>query len=107
MPESEVFKMAMQGGMFGLWLIFIVWLLYRGAPMLRETMATMSADHKEAIMVAAKVAAEMISQHEKTCREERQQLQTQFAAERSADRQSRHDMANEFQRAIAEVVGSR
>lgn len=105
MPESEVFKMAMQGGMFGLWLIFIVWLLYRGAPMLRETMATMSADHKEAIATAGKAAAEMLALHERSCREERQMLQTQFAQERAADRMSRQEMSNAFQSAIAEVAG--
>jgi vacuolar-type H+-ATPase catalytic subunit A/Vma1 len=107
MPESEVFKTAMQGGMFGLWLIFIVWMLWYGAPMLRDTMAKMTADNKEAVSVVAKATAEMLSQHEKSCREERQMLQVQFAQERSADRQSRHDMANDFQKALAEVVGSR
>lgn len=37
MPDSELFKVIMQGGMFGLWLVFVVWALFRGAPMLQQT----------------------------------------------------------------------
>lgn len=36
MPESEIFKMAINGGMFGLWVLFLLWLFNRGIPMAKE-----------------------------------------------------------------------
>lgn len=36
MPESEMFKMVMNGGMLGLWIFFLWWLFTRGAPMMKE-----------------------------------------------------------------------
>jgi len=104
MPDSEVLKMVLQGGMFALWAIFLVWLLFYGAPSLERTLKQMSADHsatlattaqkhEEAVRVqAAKneaAVAALAEAHEaavaalaRECREERQEERQRMGEER-------------------------
>ncbi len=49
MPDSEVIKVLIQLGSFGLLAIITVWLLWKGAPMLRDTLVKMEADHSTTI----------------------------------------------------------
>lgn len=46
MAESETFKVILQGGSFGLLAIAVVWMLYYGAPMIRDTLKSLSASHE-------------------------------------------------------------
>lgn len=57
MPDSEAFKLILQGGSFGLLAIGVVWLLFWFAPRLQGTLEKMTADHRatvEAVQAACK-----------------------------------------------------
>lgn len=54
MPDSEVFKVILQGGSFGLLAIFVVWVLFRGAPMLQTMLEKISNDHKSTVAIITK-----------------------------------------------------
>lgn len=49
MPESEIFKMAINGGMFGLWIFFLWWLFCRGAPMAKEHVEKVISSNQNAL----------------------------------------------------------
>jgi ribosomal protein L20A (L18A) len=49
MPESEMFKTVMQGGMLAMWAVFGWWVLTRGVPMLKEEVNKMSSSHQEMV----------------------------------------------------------
>lgn len=49
MPESEIFKTVMQGGMLSLWVFFGWWCLTRGVPMLKEEISKMVASHQSMV----------------------------------------------------------
>lgn len=55
MPESEIFKVIIQLGSFGLLAIAVVWMLYYGAPMIRDTVTALGKSHEAAV---AKIAEE-------------------------------------------------
>lgn len=46
MAESEILKVILQGGSFGLLAIAVVWMLYYGAPMIRDTLKSLSLSHE-------------------------------------------------------------
>lgn len=46
MPESEIFKVIIQLGSFGLLAIAVVWMLYYGAPMIRDTVKGLAESHQ-------------------------------------------------------------
>lgn len=96
MPESEMFKMVMQGGMLGLWIFFGWWCLSRGVPMVKEEINKMTTSHqtmvkdltceftknteglntthKEAVASLNQTHREVVDQLAKECREERKEL---------------------------------
>lgn len=49
MPESEIFKMIMNGGMIGVWVYFLYWLLQKGVPLLKEQVEKMILSHQATV----------------------------------------------------------
>lgn len=49
MPDAEMFKIILNGGSFGLLAIGVVWALFWGAPMLRDTLREISTQHTTAV----------------------------------------------------------
>lgn len=49
MPESEVFKLVMNGGLFGLWVLFLLWLFNRGIPMAKTHVETVIASNQASL----------------------------------------------------------
>jgi hypothetical protein len=47
MPDAEIIKLIINGGMFGLWLIVVYWLLFHGVPLLKTTIEKMLVTFKE------------------------------------------------------------
>lgn len=54
MPDSEMLKVILQGGSFGLLAIFVIWVLFRGAPMLQTMLEKISTDHKATVAIITK-----------------------------------------------------
>lgn len=50
MPESEMFKMILQGGMLGLWIVVVWWGLAKGIPMLKEQVDRLIASHQATVL---------------------------------------------------------
>ena len=50
MPESEIFKMALQGGMLGLWILVICWVLKYGIPLMKEQIDRLIASHQTTVL---------------------------------------------------------
>lgn len=44
LPDSEMFKLIMNGGLFGLFVLFFVWLLFKAEPNYRKTVETIVAE---------------------------------------------------------------
>lgn len=49
MPESELFNIVLQFGMFGLWAVFMWWVLTKGVPMIRDAMVEMGKSHEAVV----------------------------------------------------------
>jgi ABC-type transport system involved in cytochrome bd biosynthesis fused ATPase/permease subunit len=99
--DVEIFKIILNGGMFGLLAIIVVWILFYGAPMVRDALI----QSRKAIENLAKAHLEALSAQEEKCRLERQEWFEKYAQEREKDRQSRHDSNNQLQAAIAQIAG--
>ncbi len=106
MPESELFKVVLQGGMLGLWCFFGWWCLARGVPLLKEIMerqattsqkmvSELSADlkhcsdkqnqcHLEACRALADGHRNVVKELAAQCREERKELLALIHLDRSA-----------------------
>lgn len=83
MPESELLKVILQGGSFGLLAIAVVWMLYYGAPMIRETIKALGESHEAVVMrLTDKIEA---SDHEHT-------RQLELIAERIAATEQQHTL---------------
>lgn len=98
MPESEIFKTIIQLGSFGLLAIAVVWMLYYGAPMIRDTIKALGASHEMCqTLMAAKMElqakeqtaqvraiveaqADLVRTMDANCREERITLAKMLAA---------------------------
>lgn len=109
MPESEVFKMVMNGGMLGFWAVAFWWALAKGVPLLKELFekqnATinnltaafeknshdLSAGHREQVRLLADAHTAAVERLDKgyretvkhvtdECREERKELRDAFYA---------------------------
>lgn len=93
MPDAEILKVALQGGMFAVWMIFIWWLLFHGAPMLKVIFESMNKTI-ERLAEQHRLAAD---RKEVECREERRELAERYASEREKDRNARHDANNQLQ----------
>jgi len=92
MPESEIFKVIIQLGSFGLLGIAVVWMLYYGAPMIRDTirdlgqiheksvsriadeMKAANAKHAETIVGIVTEHTKIVAQMDANCRQERIQM---------------------------------
>lgn len=70
MPDSETFKLILNGGSFGLLAIGVVWVLFWGAPMLKNTLEKITDAHLKAI--------DTVTEH---CREETKEQREWLAAE--------------------------
>jgi len=72
MPESEIFKMVMQGGMLALWMVFGWWCLSRGVPMVKDEIKNMTSSHqsmvKDLTCEFTKNTADLNSTHKDACR---------------------------------------
>lgn len=62
MPESEIFKVIIQLGSFGLLAVAVVWMLYYGAPMIRDTVRDLGQSHEKSVN---RIADEMKIANEK------------------------------------------
>lgn len=102
--DSEIVKIALQGGMFGLWAIFIVWLLFYGAPMLTKTLEKMASDSREVIEKISCDHKQALEDSRKECLEERMAIFKAAADERERERDSRHEFRNTIQELIAHSV---
>lgn len=49
MPDSELLKLVLQLGSFGLIALAVVWHLFRGAPMLKEALERSAANHQAVV----------------------------------------------------------
>lgn len=104
MPDSEVFKLILQLGSFGLLAIIVVWLLWKGAPMLTAAIEAKDKVHAEAFECVVEKFDEAL---------ERQATKHDAAVDRvvtANERQlAKRDTADERKTAavekLAEVVG--
>ena len=103
MPDFELFKLIMNGGMFGLWAIFVVWCLFYGAPMLKSALEKVSADSHATIADMSAIHATIADKLAKECREERREQAVAQAEEREEDRKARYELAAALQNAIARL----
>jgi hypothetical protein len=63
--DPELFKTLLQGGSFGLLAVAVVWLLFTGAPMIRDANTRMTADLKATVdALVAAFRAELKEQRE-------------------------------------------
>lgn len=76
--ETEVFKLVIQLGSFGLLAIAVIWMLYYGAPMIRDTVKSLGESHVKAMEAIAVRLEKIEEQHthqlqhlDTNCREER------------------------------------
>lgn len=92
-PDVEVFKLLLNGGMFGLWAIFIVWLLWYGAPMVRDALKYV-ADRND---TAVDKLIQMIERHRIEDRDD-------SANDRAACRDSRHQQGNNAVALVGDMV---
>jgi hypothetical protein len=96
-----------QYGCFGLLAVLVVWCLLKGIPSLldkhekvvtyiatehKAAAAKMTEDHKAAIQLLTAEFAE----ESRLCREERIELSRTTSADRSADREARHELAEKL-----------
>jgi hypothetical protein len=96
-----------QYGSFGLLALLVVWALLKGIPALmdkhekvvtfiaaehKEAMRSVTATHKEAMSAAMAEFAD----ESRLCREERIEMAKVISADRAADREARHELAEKL-----------
>jgi hypothetical protein len=81
MPESEALKVIIQLGSFGLIAIGVVWVLFRGAPMLRDMLKGLSEAQVAAAEKVAEAHEEAIRILTAACREDSRAMLTWFSEE--------------------------
>lgn len=129
MPDSETFKLIVNGGSFALIVLMFVWLLFKGVPDHRAAVVQMTTDLRVAIereataqerqaeeyrksmqLVCDTFSAALAKQFEE-CREERREMMKDFEAaikeEFELNRETRHQTANTVQKAIIEMYKGR
>lgn len=111
MADVELFKLIMNGGSFALMALFVVWILFKASPILKEslekkdaahnaTILAMAADHRTTMTAMAEahrtsiatLAAEFrasLAEMHRECRDERADLLKRADDEREKDRQAR------------------
>jgi hypothetical protein len=109
--ESEIIKFAVNNGLMA---VFVLWYLFRGEPQNRETIKSISADHRttmEAMAGAHKTTLETVSKEfraalvaqQQECREERAELLRLLTDEAEKNRAARHKQGELLQSAVAEI----
>lgn len=128
MPDSEVFKIILNGGSFAMLILIFCWALFKLEPRIREMMEKKDAEHNATVKLIVEQHrlsmekmiekfADSIERKDKECREERKEWQgimtkegdqnrALIAKEGELNRQSRHDIAREMQRIVAEIYSS-
>lgn len=99
-PDVEVFKIVMNGGMFGLWAVFVVWLLWYGAPMVRDTLKYVADKIDDVADKNEKAIDKLIVMIETHREQDRHDNQT----DRASCRESRHDHNNTALKLIGEMA---
>lgn len=100
MPESEAIKVIIQLGSFGLIAIGVVWMLYRGAPMLRDTLKGLSESQVAASEKVAEAHEEAIRILTAACREDTRSMLVWF----SEEMKRRDDASNRLAAAVERVA---
>lgn len=125
MPDTEMFKLIVQSGSFGLIVLLICWVLFRLEPRIREMIEKKDQLNAETIKSVAANASETIQKTisenrqlvetlltrftEATdkaaseCRDERKEWMEVVQRESELNRKARHDLANQIQALIAEA----
>ncbi len=118
MPDSETFKLIMNGGLFGLFVLFFVWLLFKAEPNYRATVERITSDcrtamelqaatNRTALETVCKTFEASLARQFQECREERRELVSDFQEtiekEFELNRDNRHEAANTMLKALREV----
>lgn len=93
MPDVEVLKLLFNGGAFGLLAIIVVWILFYGAPMLRDTLKYVVDKNDSAVDKLIQWFERRYSELGKDAQEDR-----------TACRASRHEQANKIQGVAGELA---
>lgn len=96
--EAEGLKLISQLGSFGLMAVFVMWVLFRGAPMLKETFADMGAKHQSGMDAMAENHKEAVGLLTKDCAEASRELFRWFSAEMEKRDKALEQMASTLDR---------
>lgn len=114
MPETEMFRLILNGGSFALIVFLIIWALFKLEPNLRgmmekkdllnsQTIQKIIDGQTAQVQELVKTFSAMVQKANDDCREERKDWADAMAKEMKMNRESRHDLVNQVQRVIAEA----
>lgn len=123
--ELEIIKVVINGGSFALIVVFVLHYIFKAEPKTRDALEKLEARHQEQVAQQARDYKETVNKivvehketvkiitdsHErlvnnmlKECREERKEMMITLTKEAELNRVSRHDIAEKFQEAVAEM----
>lgn len=97
MPDSETFKLIIQGGSFGVLVIIAIWLMFKWSPDNTRMVLKMSQDHRETIEFIEQKHDERVEADHLQCAAERKEMLSMFLRESELNRQSRYEQSQRCQ----------